>query len=245
MAEAHTNRSDLRRALALNALAKPVNVLVPAAVLIASALVGAWWLAIVAVACWLALATHTFFDEREAQRVGERRRSRVRVDAGEFTPLIAGRVKAADRARTSIHDAIAGSALPLDDVAREVDDLVEAITVNAARAQRIHRFLTGEEPAAALEHRIAQERQEPVRAALEAKSRAITRLRQRLDALMSELDRAVLALQTMQAQILAADDRALEERRLVGQVSELRVQVQLVSEGLEEAFAESRSERPA
>jgi hypothetical protein len=247
MPDARVTRSDLRRALVLNSLAKPVNILVPAAVLIACALVGAWWLAIVAVTAWLALAANTFFDEREAERVGERLRAQCRPDArvepGDFTPLIAGRVKAADRARVAIHEAIGASAFPLADVGREVDALVAAIVTDAGRAQRMHRFLLGQEPANALEQRIAREQHEPVRAALAAKLDALARLKERLDALMAELDRAVLALQTMQAQIVAAGDRALEQGLLAGQVSELRDRVELVSAGLEEAFEETRVRR--
>jgi hypothetical protein len=245
MRDAPATRSDLRRALVLNALGKPFNVAVPAAVLVACALLGAWWLAVLALACWLALATNTFFDEREAARVGERSRraAKVRIDSGDFTPLIAGRVKAAVAARDSIHEAIAASAIPLEDVGMEIDALVAAIAADAGRAQRMHLFLLGQEPAAALEQRIAREPHEPVRAALGAKRDALARLRERFDALMSEMDRAVLTLQTMQAQIVSAGDRALEQGRLAGQISELRVGVELVSAGLEEAFEETRTRR--
>jgi len=243
VSEGPVSRSELRRALALNALGKPVNVLVPTAVVIAGALVGVWWLALVAFACWLALAANTFLDDREARRVGARLRAqRLRrpVETGALSPLIAGRVKAAEGARVAIHAAIATSAFPLADVGREVDALVAAIASDAARAQRMHSFLLAEERPDELEFRIARERQEPVRAALEAKRDALARLRERHDALMVEMDRAILTLQTMHAQILDTGDRALEERRLVDQVSEVRGRVELVSAGLEEAYAETR-----
>jgi hypothetical protein len=245
MPPAPPTRMDLRRALALNALAKPLNVAVPAAVLVAGALIGAWWLAAIALAAWLALACNTFFDEREAERVGRhaRRAAKVQVDSGDFTPLIGGRVKAAVAARDSIQAAIAASAIPLEDVGREVDALVAAIGADAARAQRMHLFLLAQEPAGALEQRIAREPHEPVREALGAKRDALARLKERFDALMSEIDRAVLTLQTMQAQIVTTGDRALVERRLAGQVSELRNRVELVSAGLEEAFEETRVRR--
>jgi hypothetical protein len=238
------SRSDLRRALVVNALASPVNVLVPTAVLIAGVSIGAWWLAVVAVACWLALAVHTFFDERAAKRVGARvhaagRRAPPAVSAGEFTPLIGGRVKAAVAARAAIHEAIAAGDVPLADVRREVDALVAAIEADAVRAQRIHVFLGGQESAASLEHRIAQEPHEPVRAALEAKQRALARLRERLSLLMGEMDQVVATLQTVQAEIFAAGE--IEEHALASRVSELRANVELVSAGLEEAFAETRA----
>jgi hypothetical protein len=240
----HVTRSDLRRALALNALSKPVNVLAPSAVLVAALLIGAWWLALVALAVWLVLATGTFFDVREAERVGARARARrrpKRPDAGELTPLIAGRLKAAERVRTAIHEAIGSSAVPLDDVAGEVDALVDAIAADAARAQRMHRYLLGQEPADALDRRIASEPNAELRAALEAKRDALGGLRRRFGALLSELDRAIAALETMQAQILETGDRALAELQLAGQVSELRARVELVSAGLEEAFSETRA----
>jgi fatty acid desaturase len=78
MPQPPVSRRDLRRALALNALIHPVPGLVAAGVLVAAVLLGAAWLALVAVACWLVLATMTFFDEREAEKVGERARARRR-----------------------------------------------------------------------------------------------------------------------------------------------------------------------
>jgi hypothetical protein len=240
------SRSDLRRALVLNALAHPVNVLVPAAVLVAAAIFGAAWLALVAVACWLVLAGMTFFDEREAERVGERvraarRGAAVRVDPAEFSIEIGARVKAANAAREAIHAAIAASPSPLAGVAGEVDALLAAMNADAARAQRIHGFLAAES-LAALERRINREGSGSVRETLEAKLAALKRLRKRLGGLLGEMDNVVAALQTVQAELLAADDleQAAEEGALAGQISELRAKVQIMSAGLEETFAETR-----
>jgi hypothetical protein len=239
------SRSDLRRALVVNALASPVNVLVPTGVLIAGVLLGAWWLAVVALVTWVALALHTFFDERTAERVGARVHAGARVAAkpslspAAFTPLIAGRVKAAIGARAAIHAAIDDTPFAFSDVAHEVDALVAAMEADAVRAQRIHEFLSGQESAASLERRIAAETNAPVRAALESKQRAFARLRERLSGLMAEMDQVVATLQTVQAEIFAADE--LEEQAIAGQVSELRERVQLVAAGLEEAFAETRA----
>jgi uncharacterized protein YhaN len=242
----HVSRTDLRRALVVNALASPVNVLVPTGVLIAGVLIGVSWLAAVALVCWLALAAHTFFDERAAKRVGARvhaaaRAAGPRVSPGAFSPLIGARVKAAVAARAAIHEAIAASPSALADVTREVDALVAAMEGDAVRAQRIHEFLLGQESAAALEQRIAQERHEPVRAALESKHRAFERLRERLNLLMAEMDQVVATLQTLQAEIFAADE--IEERALATRVSDLRAHVELVAAGLEEAYAETATRR--
>jgi len=243
MRSSSVSRSDLRRALVVNALASPVNVLVPTAVLIAGVLIGAWWLAVVALICWLALAAHTFFDEGTAQRVGARVHASARaakrapVSPGAYTPLIGGRVKAAIAARAAIQQAIAAGA-PLPDVSREVDALVAAMEADAQRAQRIHQFLAGQESAASLERRIAQETHPDVRAALESKYRAFARLRERLSRLMAEMDEVVATLQTIQAEIFAAEE--VEEQVLATRVSELRENVELVAAGLEEAYAETR-----
>jgi hypothetical protein len=51
MRDAPVSRGELSRALVLNALTKPVNVLLPAGVLVAAALAGAVWLARVALVC--------------------------------------------------------------------------------------------------------------------------------------------------------------------------------------------------
>jgi hypothetical protein len=249
MAQPPVSRGELRRALVLNALIHPVSVLVPAGVLVAAALLGASWLAIVAVFCWLVLATMTFFDEREAERVGQRARARRRsaaapADPALFSLEIGARIKAANAAGAAIHAAVTSSRSPLAGVTAEVDALLAAMHTDALRAQRIHEFLAGES-LPALERRAAGEPRAPVRAALEAKLDALTRLRRRLDDLLAGLDHVVAALQTVQAEILAADEleqAAAEDGALASRLSELRVQVEAMSAGLDEAFAETRAQ---
>ncbi len=60
------DRSDLRRALVVNALTKPLNIAVPAAVVVAAILVGTGWLFVVAAVVYLVLFAMTFFDSDEA-----------------------------------------------------------------------------------------------------------------------------------------------------------------------------------
>jgi len=239
------SRDQLRRALAVNALTKPLNVVVPAGVLAAAFLLGAWWLVVIALVCWALLVGATFFDEGEAARVGERVRTGLRADRTErdadparFAEPIAARLRAAVAARASIREAAQDAASPLPDVTAEVDALLAAMQADAARAQRIHEFLAQESPAA-LERRLASEPSDAVRAALAAKRDAVVRLRQRLDQLYGELDHIVATLHTIQAEILAID--GIDDRALAGQVSELRTNVRLVAAGLEEAFAETRA----
>jgi hypothetical protein len=201
-------------------------------VTVAGLLIGASWLVAVALVCWLALSTATFLDARGVPLP-------VAADPRAFAPPIAARLRAATAARASIRAAIEGTDSPLDDVRAEVDALVRAMEADAVRAQRIHEFLAHESPAQV--ERQMREENPAVRDALGAKLAAVTRLQQRLDGLLAELDHVVLTLQTVQAEILATD--GLDDRLLAGQVSDLRENVQLMAAGLEEAFAETRALR--
>jgi hypothetical protein len=240
----------------VNALTAPVNVLVPAGVVAAGVVAGAPWLAAVALLCWLALAAQTFFDPRAARAVGRRvRAARVpappvpalpQADPALLAPAIGRRVRAARAARASIAAAIDAAGLPLEDVAREVDGLVEAMQADALRAQRIHEFLRDAEAtegAGAGRDDPGGAAHAPARGALEARERALSRVRERLDRLLAGMDDVVLALQTVQADILATDGlaRAGGERELASQVSELRAVVRAMSDGLEEAWAQTRT----
>jgi hypothetical protein len=245
-------RLELRRALVVNALTKPVNVLVPTAVVVAAGLLGASWLGLVALVCWLGLAAVTFFDEEEAKRVGARRRAAPlaaagprRTDPAALSEEIGSRLAAAVEAQESIRAAIEASDLPLDDVLEEVDALVAAMDAHAQRAQRIHAFLAERSPRG-LEARIAGERSPAVVAALEAQLAAVTRLRQRQRELLAEMDHVVASLDTVHAEVLTAEglDEAMGRRAVASQVVELRTNVQLVSAGLEEAFEETRARLP-
>ena len=238
-------RKDLTRVLVVNAMTKPVNVTIPAAVLTAGLLLAVPWLIPVALVCCLALVVMTFFDEREAELAGRRARAgrpepapQVRARPSAFAPEIAARLRAANAARASIRLAVGESVTPLDDVAREVDALVLALDGHATRAQRIRVFLAEESPAQ-LRERIAREPSDAVRNALESKLAALDRLQRRLTRLLEEMDHVVATLQTVHAEILATD--GLEQGTLAGQVSELRANVQIVSAGLEDAFAETRA----
>src|SRR4051812_47918357 len=115
-------RNDLTRALAVNAMTKPVNVVIPASVLAAGLLLAVPWLIPVALVCWLALVVMTFLDEQEAHLVGDRLRAVARpvlaprAPTGVFTPEIAARVRAASGARTAIRSAAHESGSLLEDV---------------------------------------------------------------------------------------------------------------------------------
>jgi hypothetical protein len=234
MARPPDTREDLRRALVVNALTKPLNVLVPALVVVAGSVLGAGWLAAVALLCWLALAAVTFFDEDEAARVGKRRRAAARppsapavAAAPPQTPAIAQRVEDAHAAADAIREAVRDAELPLGDVTEEVDALVGLIERQAARADRMQRYLA--------EHALPP-------SAPEAQLLALGRLRTRHEELLDEIRRAGSALDTVHAEVLAAD--GLEQRAareaLAGRVADLQVKVRVVSDGVDEAFEETR-----
>jgi hypothetical protein len=219
----------------VNALTKPLNVLVPAVIVVAASLLGASLLIAVALICWLGLALVTFFDEDEAALVGRRRRATARAArppaapvAGPSTPVIAQRVRRAHAAAEAVQEAVRESELPLDDVTGEVGALVALIERNAARADRMHRFL--------VEHPLPA-------AAPEEQRRAVSRLEARQQDLLGEIDRAASALDTVHAEVLAADGLAeLEARQaLAGRVADLQSKVRIVSAGLDDAFEETRA----
>ena len=152
-----------------------------------------------------------------------------RADAASLAPEIRARVTAARQAR----EAIRASGWP--DLDEEVEVLVEALETHALSAQRIHAFLA-ERPLRELEQRIARHTAAPD--ALKAQLRALERLHDRLDDLLSEMDNVVAALETMHAELLVAD--VVEQQASARRLAELRTNVQLRSAGMEEAFAETR-----
>jgi hypothetical protein len=224
-----------RRAAIPHAATQPVNVLVPTVVVVAAAFLGALWLLPVALACWLALSAMTLADERRGLRGDDA------PAPGELGPAIRKRVRDAMAAGAAVQAATAASPSPLEDVCAEVDLLVAAVRTDAARAQRIHEFLSRESPDA-LRRRLAGEPRADLRAALEAKLSALDRLQGQLDDALAGMDQVIATVQTVHAEILAADGllRQPERDEMAGQVSELRMRVQTRAEGLEEVFGETR-----
>jgi hypothetical protein len=249
-------RRDLRRALVVNAMTRPLNVVVPGAVVAAGVLLGVAWLAVVAVAAYLALAVTTFFDADEAQRVGRRAYARRRP-ARSSTPLdpstlaepIRERVEAAMDAQALIDQTVAESEVDLSEVPREVDAVVLTMTGIAAHADRVHAYLQTRDPGS-LRRRIStlkgisnpDETQLRTLAALQDQLRAIERLREHLERFLGEMDHLVASLEVMHAQVvsMASTQEDVLREDVATQVRELRSHVDVMSEGVEEAFAETR-----
>jgi hypothetical protein len=250
-------RSDLRRALAVNAVTRPMNVAVAAVVAVAGIALGATWLVAVAVVCFIALAALTFFDEKEAERVGDRvyaaRRVTPEPAAPALPPLapeIAARLDAARAAQADIERAIVDADLPAGDIREEVGELLATLTPIAVRADRVADYLAAH-PAREVEARIAalgggtgaDTTRARTIAALEDQLAAIRRLRGQHEQLLGEMDHVVASLEALHAEVvtLGAAEDEWHQREVVGQVRALREGVQLMSGGMEEAYAETRS----
>ena len=251
MAEEITRR-DLRRALVLNALTKPVNVVVAAVVVVAGVAVGAAWLLVVALAAYATLATLTFFDEAEARRVGDRAYGRRRVEAGPRRPNpeklaapIASQYSAALEEETRIHRAIAKAELPFSELDTEVTSLVEAMGRTAQRAQSVFDYLASQDPrrVSARIGELERAGDDPVIgrtvAALREQLSAQHAMQGQLNRFYAEMEQTVASLSTIHAEVvrMGLASEAADQDELAGQVRDLRAQVDALSQGMHEAYA--------
>jgi hypothetical protein len=248
-------RADLRQALAVNALSKPVNVLVPAAVAVAAVVIGAWWLWIVAVVVFAVLCAQTFFDEDEARRVGDRAYGREapagrRVDARKLAPPIRAQLDAALSEEKRIRAAIESAELPFADLGPEVAALVREMERTAGRAQLVYDYLEGLYPdrieARLRELRASQgsEPDDPARTtadALEEQLTAYRDMRRQVERYFAEMEQTVAALSTIHAQVvrMGVTADAAGEEELAGRVRDLRGKVTALTEGIAEAYEEA------
>jgi len=147
-------RSELQRSLLVNAMTKPLNVLVPAAVVVAGIALGAYWLIAVAVVVYAVLAALTFFDGGEAERVGKRVYGTAskqvpppkQADLSRLAPPIAQQLGAARAEEARIRTAVSDADLPFQDVTTETDALVQAMESIAIRAERVYDYLASHDP---------------------------------------------------------------------------------------------------
>ena len=248
-------RSDLRRALAVNALTKPVNVLVPAAVGVAAVIIGAWWLWVVAIVVFVVLCVQTFFDEDEAKKVGDRTYGRERpasrrLDARKLAPPIRAQLDAALNEQKRISAAIENAALPFTDLGSEVAALVRELERTAGRAQLVYEYLEGLYPdrieSRLRELRAAQgtEPDDPARTtadALDEQLAAYRDMRKQVERYFAEMEQTVAALSTIHAQVvrMGVTTDAAGEEELTGRVRDLRGKVTALTEGIAEAYEEA------
>jgi len=244
-------RTDLRRGLVVNALTKPINVVVPAAVAVAALLIGVTWLVAVAVVVYAVLAVLTFFDEGEAEKVGKRvygdrgggASKEKRLDVRTLARPIAQQVQAARDCEVRIQDTIEHSDLSFAEVGGEVDSLVRAVELIAQRAQRIYDYLATQD-LNAIDARLGQlqDSSDPsaqaISKALTDQRNALTELQGQLTSFYSRIEQLVASLGTVNSQLVRMSVASEEEDQteLAEQVRGLREQVDALSAGMKEAY---------
>src|SRR2546421_9242802 len=243
-------RADLRRGLIVNALTKPINVVVPAAVIVAALLIGVTWLIVVAAVVYVVLVVLTFFDEGEAEKVGKRvygdrgegSRSK-RLEVGSLAPPIARQVQTARDCETRVEETIERSDLAFAEVEGEVGSLVRAVELIAQRAQRIYDYLATQD-LAAIDGRLAQLQgsadpsAQAIVKALGEQRAALTDLQGQLTRFYSQIEQLVASLGTVHSQLVRLSVASEEEDQaeLAEQVRGLREQVDALSAGMKEAY---------
>jgi hypothetical protein len=246
MTDKPVTRSDLQRKLIVNALTKPVNVAVPAVVAVAALLAGATWLLAVALVVYVALVAITFFDEREAERVGDEAYGRLRdsprrLETGRLAPEIRAEVESAREEQRRMTETIANADLPFDEVGGEVDRLVVAMEATAKRAQLVRDYLDTQD-IAGIEERLARASGDTA-AALRDQLAVLNSLAEQLRRFHGEMEQVNAALGAMHARLVGAAvaSQASADAELAGDVRDLRQRVDTLTEGIAEAYAATGS----
>jgi methyl-accepting chemotaxis protein len=252
VADKLVTRSSLQRSLVVNALTKPLNVLVPAAVVVAGIALGALWLIGVAVVIYAVLALLTFFDAGEAERVGKRVYGSAakgvappkQADLSRLAPPIAQQLGSARSEEARIRTAVQDADLPFSEVTTETDALVQAMESIAIRAQRVYDYLASHDPRP-VQARLSQlqsagQGDGELSKALQEQLAAYEKLSAQLQRFYDEMEHITASLATVGAQVVsmsAAGQGESGQRELAGQVRDLRDQVNALSDGMREAYA--------
>ena len=245
MASKEVTRATLRRDLAVNAATKPVNVIVPAGVLVAGLLLGTPWLIGVAAVVYVVLAVMTFFDQGEAERVGKRAYGKDRpkslVDPKALADPIRAQVLAARAEAEKIDRTVRSSDLPFAAVSQEVSQLVSALEATARRAQRLYDYLSDQERPADLERRAEAQRASGHPGAAQALAEQASVLRSLNDQLMragAEMEEVNASLGAVHGRLVQASVASEAERdaELAGDVRDLRKRLEGVTGALESAI---------
>ena len=247
------SRSDYNRALVLNALTQPFNVVLLASVAIAGLLLDLFLpvLAVGLVVYGIA-AARTYFDEQEAQKVLTRERAKRRgaleagrLDPGQLAPPIAALLSAGHQREERIRDAVDRAQLPYDEVSREVDRFIRAMEDGARRAQLLYEALAETQPAW-VEQRLAEVRGDPEKTeltgALEDQLAVLRRMERQLQRFYDEMERVLVELDTVRGNLVSvsASSEAENQDRLAAEVRALRDEVGAVAAGMSEAYESGR-----
>jgi hypothetical protein len=247
MTDKPVTRSDLQRKLIVNALSKPVNVAVPTVAVVAALVAGIPWLLVVAAIAYAALVVITFLDEREAERVGDEAYGRVRgaqkprLETSRLAPEIRAEVESARAEQRRITETIANAELPFDEVGGEVERLVVAMEATARRAQLVRDYLDTQD-IVGIEDRLARAGGDTA-VALRDQLTVLTSLADQLQRFHGEMEQVNAALGAMHARLVGAAvaSQASADAELAGDVRDLRQRVDMLTEGIAEAYAATAS----
>jgi chromosome segregation ATPase len=243
------SRSEFNRALVVNALTQPFNVVLLAGIVIAGLLLNQLLpLLVVGLVVYGIAVARTYFDEDEANKVLEREREerRERLEAGRIDPgvladPIAELLGEGRRREARIRDAIDRAELPYEEVSQEVDRFIRAMEDGARRAQLLYEALA-ESPPASVERRLAEVRGDPSKAeltaALENQLVVLRRMEGQLERFYDEMERVLVELDTVRGNLVSvsASTEAANQQRLAGDVRALREEVGAVAAGMSEAY---------
>jgi chromosome segregation ATPase len=243
------SRSEFNRALVVNALTQPFNVVLLAGIVIAGLLLNQLLpVLVVGLVVYGIAVARTYFDEDEANKVLEREREqrRERLEAGRLDPgtlaePIAGLLAEGRRRERRIRDAIDRAELPYEEVSQEVDRFIRAMEDGARRAQLLYEALA-ESPPASVERRLAEVRGDPSKveltAALENQLLVLRRMEGQLQRFYDEMERVLVELDTVRGNLVSvsASTEAANQQRLAGDVRALREEVGAVAAGMSEAY---------
>lgn len=247
------SRSEFNRALVVNALTQPFNVVLLASVAIAGLLLDLF-LPVLAVGLVIygIAAARTYFDDDEAQKVLTRERAKRRgalesgrLDPGQLAPPIAELLRAGQQREERIRDAVDRAQLPYDEVSREVDRFIRAMEDGARRAQLLYEALAESQPAW-VEQRLTEVRGDPSKAeltaALEDQLAVLRRMERQLQRFYDEMERVLVELDTVRGNLVSvsASTEAENQDRLAAEVRALRDEVGAVAAGMSAAYESGR-----
>ena len=249
-------RRGRERAVVVNAITKPLNVAVPAGVLVTGFLLG--WLVVLvplAIVLYAMLVGLTLFDEGEAKRVLSKARAAElppprNLSTAGLPPQIAVPLRAAISEEGKIEDAIAYAELPYAEVASEIGVLVDELEKVARKGALIYWYLSDPQVVAARERLEAArqqggdgpaaEAQQMAVEALEAQVKIEAELDDQFKRCCAELEHLAASLGVIRGEIVrmtVAEDAGVQDD-LADQVRDLRERVSTVAEGLSEATSQ-------
>lgn len=254
MADKPYSRGEYNRALVLNALLDPFNVVLLAVLLVVGIVAGVLpVLGPAAAVLYLAGAARTYLDQDVAAKVLARERATQeelpeapRLDEGRLTPGIAMLVRQARDRQQRIRAAVAENHdLPGSEVINEVDGFVLALEGTARRAQSLADALRDTPPdrvAARLEEVKGDPDKLELTEALRTQLETLHRMQAQLARFGDEMERILVELDTIRGQIVSvgATQGAARGKELAGEVRSLREQMGAVADGMSAAYEDAQ-----